>query len=416
VIGLLDIGSAKTCCLIAEIMPPTSADDGRPAVRLLGLGHKESRGVRFGTITDLGAAAETVRSTVGEAEHQAGLTLESVTVGVACGGLQSRHLTARTEVAGPVVVPADLDKMRYGAEQFLERDGRSIVALVERGYQLDEAAGIRDPRGMTGRHLAVGLHAVTAGTTALANLSMTIQNSHLTADAMVVSASASALATTSEHERQIGVICIDIGAGVTQIAAYEGGDFVWTDVVLAGGQQITYDISNTIATPLSDAERIKVRCGTMARVGSDDHHLISLPSSHEEGQLPARITRAQLRNVIQPRVEWILAQIADRLRLATEQGLISQDSGSRVILTGGTSQLIGLAELASGMLGRRVEYRPPAVLEGLPADLFVASFATLNGLLYAALQPQAGRIGTAGLRAVASGFAGSVRRWLQDSF
>ena len=68
-IAVLDIGSSKVSAMIARV-----DGEGRPHV--LGTGQRESRGVKRGYITDMGASEFAVREAVELAERMSNLTVE----------------------------------------------------------------------------------------------------------------------------------------------------------------------------------------------------------------------------------------------------------------------------------------------------------------------------------------------------
>lgn len=411
VLGVLDVGSSKVSCMIAEVEPHPV----KPTVRLLGVATLPSHGVKAGTVLDLEPAADAARTTIAMAERQAGVTLSGLTVGVACGRLLSRRFSATSDVAGRSVTAGDIDKVRHAAARFLRRDGRNIVDLVELDYQLDGTGGIADPVGMSGARLSARLHAVTADDFDLRNLLHIVERCRLTADAVAVAGCASALSVTTEEERRLGVTCIDIGAGTMLLASFLDGKFVWTDMIPVGGNHLTFDIAHALAMPLAEAERIKTFYGTVARASSDDHQLISLPRGGEDGQA-YQITLAELRAIVQPRAEAMVAALGDSLGEAIRRGLVCDNAGARIVLTGGASELVGLPALAAGLLHRDVKLRQPTPLPGLPAGIATAPLATAFGLLAWALRSQHARSAIAASGFEPPDYFGRVRQWFSESF
>jgi cell division protein FtsA len=82
-------------------------------------------------------------------------------------------------------------------------------------------------------------------------------------------------------------------------------------------------------------------------------------------------------SVIRPRLEEIFELIKDRLETAG----LGRAGGTRVVLTGGASQLGGVRELAAHMLERNVRLGRPGGMIGLPDSASAPNFATLVGLL-----------------------------------
>jgi cell division protein FtsA len=82
-------------------------------------------------------------------------------------------------------------------------------------------------------------------------------------------------------------------------------------------------------------------------------------------------------NIIRPRLEETFEFVRDRL----EQAGVAKEAGSRVVLTGGGSQLIGVRELAARVLDRQVRLGRPRTIRGLPETAGGAPFAVATGLL-----------------------------------
>lgn len=415
-LGVIDIGTSKVSCAIVQVEPNFSERDGDLNLRLLGLATLPSHGIKAGTIFNLDVAEDSVRATIDQAAREAQVSIESLTVAIACGRPQSRRFTAKANISGGTVASTDLDKLRRAATGYLNRDGRGIIDLVELDYRLNDVGGIRNPVGMAGDRLAVDLHAVTADESVVRNLVLLVERCHIRANAIAVAGCASALATTTAEERQSGITCIDIGAGTTLLASFQHGQFVWTDLIATGGAYLSYDIANTLKMPLAEAERIKTFYGTVARAGSDNHQLISLPRAGGASSQASQITRAELRQIIQPRVEGMLAAIREHLDSAMRRGDIDRIAASRIVLTGGASELMGLPAFAAGVLARPVRFGLPTPMPGLPASMAAAPLATLNGLLVLASRSQHLSFSTARSGLTTPDYLDRCRQWINDRF
>ena len=424
-VGVLDVGTSKVVCLIAAVAPRAGVHAGVPRAEVLGAGHVRARGIKAGVVTDLDEAEGAIRAAIGEAERMAGLALEEIHVAVSCGRLKSRHFTASAEVESGVVDDGDIARVMSGGRAYADRDGRTLVHLNLLGFRLDRAQAVTDPRGMAAGLLSADLHAVTADDAPLRNLTMAVERCHVAVAGLVAAPFASALAASTDDERRLGVTVVDIGAGVATLAGFADGQLVFADAVPVGGHHITYDIARALNMPLAEAERIKALYGTLIEAGSDNYesfeYALAGPSTGgEDGgeeDLVGRVTRAQLRSVVRPRVEATLALIAERLERAVQLGPVTRLATGRVVLTGGASQLAGLGDLASGALARPVRVAGVTGLAGLPAGLARPGFAVAAGLLSScsrpSLQVPAWRTGGDGQ---GGGYLGRVGNWLREGF
>ncbi|HRN88240.1 cell division protein FtsA [Hyphomicrobium sp.] len=412
--GVLDIGTSKVACLIASVVDAGESDDApaSPRMRILGVGHQRAEGIKGGVVIDLDRAEQAVRAAVAQAERMAGVELTEVHLSVSCGRLKSHNFAARAEIAGGVVREADLGRMLDAGRTFAEQGGRSLVDMNEVALRIDGVPGARDPRGLAAREIAIDLHAVTADEAPLRNLLMVVRRCYLEVASLVAAPYASALAVTSEDERRLGVTAIDIGAGATSFAMFAEDRFVHAGAAPLGGAQITFDIARSLHTPLAEAERIKALYGTVIGAPSDERDVFFYPAAGEEDAVTHQRTRAELVDVVRPRVKAIVDHIRERL----ESCELSALAGRALVLTGGTSQMTGLADFAAAELGRPVRVARPQVVSGLPPALSSSAFSTVVGLLLADTQARAGRWIYQGRDTQSESYLKRVGSWLREGF
>ena len=408
-IGALDVGSSKVCCLIMVGDTPDN-------VRLIGFGHHRTQGIKAGVVLDPEQVERSARSAVAQAERMAGVTLARVLVTVTCGRLKSANFMARATLADRVVGRGDIARVEAAAEAFIGRSGRTIIQLVHGGWRLDGLGGARDPLGMAGSELSLPVHAVTTDEPPLRNLLHVVERCYLETEGVIAAPFASALAVTTEEERRQGVLSIDLGGGTTTLAMFMDGHFVYADSVPVGGSHISYDIARALATPLAQAERIKTLYGTLVPAVSDEREVISLPGPDESEGGPYETTKARLSAIAETRIEAIYGLVAERVA----QSRLEHLAAGRIVLTGGASQLVGLAEWWSSRSGVAARAGRPRPVGGMPPNLCSPAFAAAAGLVLAAVSPHSGigaGLAAGGERSTAGeGYLGRLRGWVRESF
>jgi cell division protein FtsA len=367
-------------------------------------------------VIDLVEAEQMVRQAIDIAESMAGVELESVVVSMSGGRLGSERFIANIDLAGRAVTEADIGRVLAAASRHSVRDGRAVLHSLPIGYTVDAAAGIREPRGMLGHRLAVDMHMVTADVATVRNLMLTVERTHLSVEAMVASPYVAGLAALADDEADLGVAAVDMGAGTTSLAVFSAGQFVHADGFALGGQHVTMDIARGLNTGIADAERIKAIYGSVLAGGSDERDMIAVPPvEDEEREPPQFVSRASLVRIIKPRVEEILEMVRDRLAASP----FAAEPRGRIVLTGGASQLNGLADLAARILRRPVRIGRPLGVAGLPEAAKGPVFAVAAGLL---VYPQAAHLEhfeprrTRQLMTGTGGYMARVGRWLRESF
>lgn len=374
----LDIGTSKIACFIARM-----EDSG--AIRVIGIGHHASDGVRSGMITDVEAAENAVLATVHAAEQMAGETIDEVVVNLSGGAPCSDVLHYDVSIAGHEVGDGDVRKVLAQGHAACASSDRELIHCVPVGYSIDGARGIRDPRGMYGDRLGINMHMVTATAGAVRTLVTCLARCRLDVADIVIAPYAAGLAALVEDEINLGATVIDMGAGTTSVAVFYDGHLIHADSVPIGGAHVTADIARGLSTPLAHAERMKTLYGNAIVSGSDDRDMIDVPLMGEEDRSHGNhVPRSMLVGIIRPRLEETFELIRGRLEMTGYDKI----AGRRMVVTGGASQLQGVAELAADVLDKQVRRGRPLKIAGLADSTGGPAFAACAGLLaYAQRRP-----------------------------
>jgi cell division protein FtsA len=418
-VASLDIGTSKIACMIARLKPcpPNEALRGRShAVELIGYSQIQSRGVKSGAVVDPVACEQAVRQAVAIAEKMAKVRVESVLLSVSAGRLQGQMIEASADIRGGAVTPSDVTRVTSTGMRHATPQGRTVLHALPVGYTLDGVKGIRDPRGMVASQFGVEMNVVTADATVVKNLMLVVERCHLNVEAMAASPYVAGLSVLTDDETDLGAAVIEMGAGTTTMAIYSGGRFVHASGFAVGGQHITMDLARGLGATIADAERIKTLYGTVLTGGSDARELMSVPTAGDDDRdSPQVVSRATIANIVRQRAEEIFEMVRDRLA----DSPFAAEPRARVVLSGGASQLTGLAELGTQILGRPVRIGRPLGFGRLPNEAKSASFAVPSGLL---VYPQFAHLEhveprhTRQLKTGTDGYFGKVGRWLREGF
>ncbi len=418
VVAALDIGSSKIVCLIARLKPQSPQETLRRrthGIEVLGLGHVESRGIKRGAVVDLAEAEFAIRQAVDIAEREAGVQLESVVVAISAGRIASELYTATVNVAGAAIADGDIARVLTAGSDHSIRQGRVLLHSLPIGYSYDGVREVGEPRGMLATEFGVDMHAVTCDAAAARNLMLTVERCHLTVESMVAAPYVAGLSALADDEADLGAAVVDMGAGTTSAAVFGGGRLMHADSFALGGSHVTMDLARGLSTPVADAERIKTRYGSVVGGSSDDRDMISVPRiGEDEREPPQFVSRANLVQIIKPRVEEILEMVRDRLAASS----FASEPRARAVFTGGASQLPGFPELAANILNRPVRIGRPLGVSGLPDAAKGPAFAVAAGLI---VYPQSAHLEHFEPRRTrhlmtGTGYIARVGRWLRESF
>ncbi len=402
IIAGLDVGTTKICCVIAEWAPPGGLD-------IVGIGVSPSRGLRKGVVVNIDSTVESIKQAVAEAEQMAGIEIASVVAGVAGGhirGLNSRGVVA---VSGKhrEVSQADIDRALEAAKAVNLPQDREVIHVLPQAFVVDDQDGVKEPLGMSGVRLEVEVHLVTGAVTSVQNVIRSVNRAGLQVQDLVLEPLASAEAVVSAEEKELGVLLVDLGGGTTDVALFRDGAVWYTGILPLGGDHISNDIAVGLRTPTADAEELKKRhgCALTALVREDE--TIDVPSVG--GRKPRQLSRQILSEIVQPRVEEIFTLVARDLARAGLQDVAS----AGVVVTGGTSIMHGVPELAEQVFDLPVRRGLPTGVGGLADVVQSPIYSTAVGLgLYSAR----GRKGAAPLDGSEGPLGERVRAWLARLF
>jgi cell division protein FtsA len=365
----LDIGSTKTCVLIAEI------DDEQ--VRFLALGAAESKGLRKGLIVNLDSTVSSIRRAVEEAEGVANVPVESAVIGVA--GNHVRGVNSRGGVTlghrSRDIEREDVRRAIDAARNITLPEDREVLHVLPHEFLVDAQEGIRDPVGMVGQRLEANVHLVTSSVAATQNLVTAANRAGILISDTVLEPLASAESCLTQDEREMGCCLLDIGGGTTELIVYGGGVVRHTSAVAVGGDHFTNDLAVGLRTPIPEAERIKRHHGCAVSSMLQENGAIEIASVGDRP--PRTIFSHMLTDIIEPRAQELLALIRDDLRRA---GLDKQIPAG-FVLAGGGAKLHGLIELAEQSFHLPMRIAEPKGLADLPEQVAQPEYATVVGLV-----------------------------------
>jgi len=375
----LDIGTSKVVVAVAELLP-----DG--GYQVIGLGQAASEGLRRGVVVNIEATVRSIRHALEEAELMAACRIGEVYTGIAGSHIRSFNSAGMVAIKDREVSAADVGRVLETARAVNIPTDQQVLHVLTQEYIVDGQEDIREPIGMSGVRLEVRVHIVTGAVSAAQNIVKCVRRCGLEVSDLILQPLASSLAVLTHDERELGVVLIDIGGGTSDIAVFTGGAIRHTAVIPIAGDQITNDIAMALRTPIPDAEQIKLRHGRAKEVLADPNDKIEIPGVGDRG--PRLLSCQALAAVIEPRVEELFTLAQKVVRESGHEDVLS----SGIVLTGGSSLLPGIAELAEDVFLKPARVGWPAYQGPLADVIRSPRFATVTGLLMEAhSQRQRGR-------------------------
>ena len=413
----LDIGSAKTTAIIAEV---TGDLPKHPTIKVLGVGSARTAGLRKGVVSDIEETTRSIQAAMTDAERMAGVEVEYVYAGIAGEHVQAMISSGVVAVNGEEVTRADVERAHEVARAQPIPTDRELLHAMPQEYRVDKEAGIRDPVGMIGMRLETEMYLVTIGASPAMNLRKAVERAGYRVRELVLEPLASAFAVLTEDERELGVALVEMGAGTTDLAIFQEGKIRYLGTVAFGGNIVTSDIVHGLGVTQADADRLKEKFGCAYEpMLAHSEEVIQLPSTGAQGD--RQIKRELLAHIIHQRMDEIFGLVNRKIAEAGYAGRLS----AGVVLTGGASAIAGVTELASDVFGVGARVGSPAAnVGGLSDAVEEPRYGTVVGLaLYASQRLAQGVVGSAagtrrGGRATEglAGIVDKVKVWLQEFF
>jgi cell division protein FtsA len=363
----LDIGTTKICAVVGEV----SGSD----INIIGIGTHPSIGLRKGVVINIESTVESIKKAVEEAELMAGCEISSVCAGIAGGhitGFNSRGIVA---IKGSEISQNDVERVIDAARAVAIPMDREVIHVLPQEFIVDDESGIQNPVGMAGVRLEAKIHIVTGAVASAHNIVKCANRSGLDVSDIVLESLASGEAVLTEEEKQLGIALLDLGGGTTDLAVFSGKNIKHTFVLALGGNNLTNDVSVGLRASQAEAEKIKKKFGTcLARSISSDE---TIEVSGIGGRDPRKLPRQVLGEILEPRLEEIFELTYRELYRARMENAIP----SGVVLTGGTSLLEGVSDVAESVFKLPARIGRPQGIKGLVDVVNNPMYATGVGLV-----------------------------------
>jgi len=364
----LDIGTSKVAAIVGEVN-----DSGE--VEVIGIGSTPSRGLKKGVVINLESTVNSIQRAVEEAELMAGCEITSVYAGIAGSHIKSLNSHGIVAIRDKEVSQYDINRVIDSARAVAIPADQKILHILPQEFIIDMQEGIKEPIGMSGIRLEAKVHMVTGSVSAAQNIIKCIRRCELDVDDIVLEQLASCSSVLTEDEKELGVCLIDIGGGTTDIAIFSHGAIKHTAVIPIAGDQVTNDVAVALRTPTQNAEEIKKLHACALTQLADVNEMIDVPSI---GDRPSRqISKQNLAEIIEPRYEELMLLVQAELRRSGYEGLIA----AGMVLTGGSSKVTGLVELAEEIFHMPVRLGFPQHVSGLTDVVQNPIYSTGVGLL-----------------------------------
>lgn len=364
----LDIGTSKVVCIVGEVTP-------EGLIEVVGIGSHPSRGLKKGMVVNIESTVMSIQRAVEEAELMAGCQIHSVSAGIAGNHVRSMNSHGIVAIRDREVYQPDIERVIDAAQAVAIPADQKILHILPQEFVIDSQEGVKEPLGMSGVRLEAKVHLVTCAVNAAQNIEKCIRRCGLEVEEVILQQLASGQAVLTEDEKELGVCLVDIGGGTTDIAIFTDGAIKHTAVIPIAGDQVTNDIAMALRTPTPHAEEIKIKYACALAKIAGENEMIKVPSVGDRADRD--LSRQALAEVVEPRYDELFTLIQAELRRSGFEDLVA----AGIVLTGGTSKMEGVVELAEEIFHMPVSIGRPQGFSGLVDIVKNPIYSTAVGLL-----------------------------------
>ncbi len=354
----IDLGSSSIKVIIADVV--------YEKLNILGVGIVKTTSIKRGNIIDVESASRDIQKAIDIAKSEANKDIRSVYVAV-----PSIHTHIKKSVAEIKfdtkhdIDGRDIEEVIEEAKILPLPREREVVQVIPDFYRLDDIENIRKPKGMTVHNtFEITGNRVLTSKTHLHTIYKSIENLRLDCNETFCTSHALGELLLNDEEKDYGSVIIDIGAGLTTVSYFEDGILQLSQSIELAGEDITRTISDVLNVPMKRAEEIKLTQGHAFYDMASSQVIIELDNL-EPNEEP--YTQKELADYIEEIVEEIILRSFDVLRKSG----INRVKGN-VVLTGGTTQMPGVLELAKDMLRKmNVRIGSPKIIGANSPELSV---------------------------------------------
>lgn len=399
----LDIGTSKVVAIVGAITA-----EGK--LEIIGLGSHPSRGLKKGVVVNIESTVQSIQRAIEEAELMAGCQIYSVYAGIAGSHIRSLNSHGIVAIRDKEVMRADVERVIDAAKAVAIPADQKILHILPQEYIIDSQEGVKEPYGMSGVRLEAKVHLVTGAVNAAQNIEKCIQRCGLQVEDIILEQLASSYSVLTDDERELGVCIVDIGGGTSDIAIFTEGSIKHTGVIPIAGDQVTNDIAMALRTPTQYAEEIKIKYACALAKLARAEETIKVPSVGDRP--PRNLSRQSLAEVVEPRYDELFTLVQAEIRRSGYEQMLA----GGIVLTGGTSKMEGVVELAEEIFHMPVRLGSPIHDGGLKDIVRNPIYSTGVGLLHYALKQHLAPLPGTVQKVIHVNAMDKIKNWFKNNF
>ena len=366
----LDIGNSKISCVVSDISTKNNP-------HILSFVSLPTLNINKNVIVNFQKVKSEVKEVLDTAAKESQTAIKSINLNVPVSSSESLFYNSQIEINNELINDLHLKKAINESVFFNKILNKKTLMNYIINYEMENKIIVDDPVGNYAKNLKVNFYKLLIEQNFINTYENLFNELKIHIANLIPTPLSSSLATLNDDDRDLGGICIDLGCASTSVAVFENKKLIFCDAINIGSKNITNDIARGISTTKESAERLKTLYGSVITSPSDEFEIIEVPIISSEQNQFKQINRSTINAIIKPRVEETLELIWQKLK---QYGL-HQKRIKNLILTGGGSQLEGIAEYAEAIFDSNVRLGKPLGIVGLNKNYSGPQFSQTLGTI-----------------------------------
>ncbi len=370
-LAVMDIGSSKINCLQCII-------DSNDITKVIGLSTIASKGIISGIITDFNLAYESISKALRECEKQSNENISELSISISSHKCFTKIIRSKVQIKDDTISTQDI---KVCMDKVLEDNffsDKKVINISPTDYIIDNANGIINPTNMYGSKLEIDFLTTYIGINQYKNYTQSITECNVDIHRIVFANYAAGFSVLNENELDLGSIVVDIGARTTSIGMYMKNNFIFSNVLSFGGNDITEAIARKLSITYEDAEKLKVLYASVIDASQEEDIPYEVPSINFENEDNyIQVSKRRLHELVQPFYEEILNWISSSIDNSGYKNLI----GKVLVFTGGASQIDGLTTMVNNNYNYNSRIGTPKNIKFNNNEILDASHSVAAGLI-----------------------------------
>ena len=338
----VDIGSS-------EVVVAVGSTTAEGMVNIEAVAAEHTEGMTAGLVDNSQMVAEALRKARARAEEQAGVAITDAYVAISgkfvCCARYTDHVFV--EDAENCIGPKDLAALRERMRNVKAADGEIIMDFFPLCYKSDTGSEMKNPVGSYSKQLAATYNFILCEHMAKDRLRRVFLDAGIKMRETFAGGAVVAESVVTTEEKEEGVAIVDIGSGVTDVAIYCGGVLCYMASIPMGGSALNTDIRVYDGyIPPRYIEKLKCKLGSALVSETPDENI----EMRNRGRNIKLVSRKNLAAVIEAR----MTDIAEYVWTEIKDAGYAKKLGAGIVITGGTAELMHVAELFKRVTNQEV--------------------------------------------------------------